>query len=204
MRLQPQRPLRQPAATAAVQATASAVLHYGANFARVAYSSCCGGHTEASADAWGGLPVPYLAGVACNWCTASPNFRWTRTIELDDLAARLGPDIPPGVHVQDVRIAQRDGSGRAREAEIVTAQGSTFVTGGAFRRAVGLRELPSLLITRLDRDPSANAIVAQGAGLGHGVGLCQWGARGMALEGRTAAEILALYFPTTTLARLDR
>ncbi len=47
----------------AVDSTAGQVLHYGANFAQVAYSSCCGGHTEASSDAWGGAPFPYLEGV---------------------------------------------------------------------------------------------------------------------------------------------
>ncbi|MBV9699568.1 MAG: SpoIID/LytB domain-containing protein [Candidatus Eremiobacteraeota bacterium] len=193
-----------PAATAAVRATPSTVLKYGSNFARVAYSSCCGGHTEASDDAWGGAPVPYLGGVACDWCAASPNFRWSRTIALDDLATRLAADVPPAAQVRDVKVAARDASGRARAVEIVTPQGSTFVPGTTFRRALGSRELPSLLISEIERDPSADQVTALGGGLGHGVGLCQWGARGMALAARGATEILAAYFPTTTLARLDR
>lgn len=193
-----------PAATAAVRATASTVLKYGSNFARIAYSSCCGGHTEAADDAWGGRPVPYLGGVPCVWCADSPNFRWNRTIELSDLSTRLGSDVPPASQVQDVKVGTRDPSGRARTVEIVTPQGNTFVAGSAFRRAVGSRALPSLLISQLERDPAATQVTALGGGLGHGVGLCQWGARGMALAARSATEILAAYFPTTTLARLDR
>ncbi len=193
-----------PEATAAVQATASTVLKYRANFARVAYSSCCGGHTEASSDAWGGLPIPYLGGVACAWCVQSPNYRWTRTLEMGELSSRLATDAIALGPVQEVRIAQRDRSGRVRQVEIIAQQGSTLLSGGALRRAIGTRELPSLLILQLQRDPTGNEMLAQGGGLGHGVGLCQWGARGMALAGRSAVDILSYYFPTTTLANSDR
>ncbi|MBV9232714.1 MAG: SpoIID/LytB domain-containing protein [Candidatus Eremiobacteraeota bacterium] len=190
--------------TDAVRTTAATVLKYGNNFARIAYSSCCGGHTEGSADAWGGPSLPYLAGVPCTWCDASPNFRWTRVFALGELGAQLSDGMPPGTQVQDLRVAQRDASGRARQVELVTTEGSAFVAASALRRAVGFRELPSLLILQFQRDPNADRIGAQGGGLGHGVGLCQWGARGLALQGRTAVEILGLYFPATSVAHLDR
>ena len=57
----------------------------------------------------------------------------------------------------------------------------------------------SLLITALHADAASGQILIDGAGLGHGVGMCQWGAQGMALGGRRAEEILALYFPGTQI-----
>ncbi|HEV3195456.1 MAG TPA: SpoIID/LytB domain-containing protein [Candidatus Cybelea sp.] len=191
-----------PAGTAAVNATAGQVLKYGNAFALVAYSSCCGGHTEASSDAWGAAPIPYLQGVVCTWCSASPNYRWVTTLVVDAIAGRLSAQLAPLGELQDVRIATRDPSGRARAFELVTERGTTFVQGGIFRRAVGVRVLPSLLVTRLERGPNAPEILVEGGGLGHGVGVCQWGARGMALDARTPSEILAYYLPGAVVSNL--
>jgi stage II sporulation protein D len=180
---------------AAVDATAGQVLRFGSAFASVAYSSCCGGHTESSADAWGAAPVPYLLGVACPWCMASPNYRWNSVLPFDAIERSFGDQLGPFGPLQDVRIAETDLSGRARTFELVAARGSLPVKGSAFRLGVGPRVVRSLLIARLTQ---ANASIAiEGGGLGHGVGMCQWGARGMALAGRTASDILTFYFPGT-------
>lgn len=181
------------AATAAVNATAGQVLHYEGRFARIAYSSCCGGHTEAAADAWGGTPVPYLGGVTCTWCAESPNYRWMRTTNLAVFGA-----------VRDLRITDRDPSGRARAFQLVMDGGDTFVAAAALRRSLGTRVLPSLLVSKIDREPATQSFSIEGGGLGHGVGLCQWGARGMADHGRVAPEIAAFYFPGTIIDSLDR
>jgi stage II sporulation protein D len=191
-----------PAGTAAADATSGQVLKYGSAFATVAYSSCCGGHTESSSDAWGAAPIPYLEGVVCTSCSASPNYRWSTTLALEQIASRLSTSLGPIGALQDVRVTERDPSGRARGFELVADGGSSTVPGAAFRRAVGSRVLPSLLIERLERDAAAGQISVAGGGLGHGVGLCQWGARGMALDGRAAPEIVTYYFPGAVLAHL--
>lgn len=193
-----------PSGTAAVNASAGRVLKFASRFARIAYSSCCGGHTEASSDAWGGEPLPYLQGVICTTCTDSPNYRWTTTIGLDDLAMRFSVALAPLGEITDVRITQRDFSGRARGFELSAQRGSTIVAGTAFRRGVGTRVLPSLLVTKLQHVPYAPSLALEGGGLGHGVGLCQWGARGMALAGSAASEILGYYLPGATIDNLDR
>lgn len=188
-----------PSGNAAVAATSGAVLWYQNAFARVAYSSCCGGHTESSSDAWGNAFVPYLGGVVCTSCGDSPNYRWDRSLDLATIASSLAAELPPGEQLDDVRISTRDASGRARALELVTGRSSTSVAGSAFRRAVGTRVLPSLLLTGMQRSPDGRALMVQGGGLGHGVGLCQWGARGMARSGSTAAQITSYYFPGTVL-----
>ncbi len=192
-----------PGGTAAVAATAGQVLNYGNGFASVAYSSCCGGHTESSSDAWGNAPIPYLTGVVCTWCSASPNYRWSTILSLEQIASRLSTNVAPFGQLQDVRITDRDPSGRARAFALVAERGSSTVQGSAFRRAIGSRVLPSLLIERFQRDGDAAQLAIDGAGLGHGVGLCQWGARGMALAGSSAQQILAYYFPGAAVTHLE-
>jgi len=192
-----------PGGIAAVDATQGSVLAFGSGFASVAYSSCCGGHTESSADAWGNAALPYLSGVVCPWCSDSPNYRWQRSLAFDTLGERLGRALPPRARVQDLRIDARDASGRARSIAIVTDLGDALVPGSLFRRSVGARVVPSLLIGSVAHAPEAGSALLEGTGLGHGVGLCQWGAHGMALAGRAMSEILSLYFPGTDIQHLS-
>lgn len=186
---------------AAVDATAGRVVHFGSGYAEVMYSSCCGGRTEDSSDVWGGAPFPYLAGVACAYCADSPNFRWQRTIDRIAVGSAFAQELEPYGALTAVRAGERDASGRVRTVELVGARGSAFVKGSAFRSRIGSRILPSLLITRIDATPGdPERLAVEGGGLGHGVGLCQWGARGYALAGGSARDILGLYFPGTIVA----
>jgi len=188
-----------PAGIAAVDATSRGVLSFGGAFAQVAYSSCCGGHTESSSDAWGKASPPYLGGVVCQWCMDSPNYRWTTSLGFDAIGASLATSLPAASRLSDLRVSERDGSGRARFFELVSDRGTVVVGGSAFRRAVGSRVLRSLLVTNIERAPDGSSVAIAGGGLGHGVGLCQWGARGMALANRRASDIFALYFPGTVV-----
>ncbi|HET9029171.1 MAG TPA: SpoIID/LytB domain-containing protein [Candidatus Aquilonibacter sp.] len=189
-----------PAAREAVDASAGQVLQFNGHFAQVMYSSCCGGHTEASSDAWGGAPFPYLGGVVCTYCTASPNYRWHRDLALSAITTAFASEIGAYGELTNVRTAATDASGRARTVELACERGSAFVKGSVFRARLGYRTIPSLLITKIDVSTEAPQRVAiEGGGLGHGVGLCQWGARGMALAGASADDILRFYFPGTTI-----
>ncbi|MNT63636.1 Amidase enhancer precursor [compost metagenome] len=68
----------------------------------------------------------------------------------------------------------------------------------ALGRELGWGLLKSMRFT-VRRD--GNAFVFEGHGLGHGVGLCQWGAKGQAEKGISYARILASYYPGTAIAR---
>jgi stage II sporulation protein D len=187
-----------PAGRNAVDATTGQVLRYASAFAQIMYSSCCGGRTEASSDAWGGAPFAYLAGVACPYCTASPEYRWQRAVDLGAIATAFSAELLPYGVLQSVRVGASDPSGRARTVELAAERGSAFVKGSTFRLRIGPRVIPSLLITKMDMAAEAPGRIAiEGGGLGHGVGLCQWGARGYALAGGSAHDILNLYFPGT-------
>jgi stage II sporulation protein D len=186
------------ATRAAVDATAGSVLRYGDAFAQILYSSCCGGRTEASSDAWGGAPLPYLGGVVCTTCTDSPYYRWTRTLSFADLASRLRTELSGGMPT-GLRIASTDRSGRARSIAIQTTDGSYELKGSTFRLRAGSRALPSLLLTRVTTSAAGDGVTIEGGGLGHGVGLCQWGSHGLALQGASLSQILNFYFPGTEI-----
>lgn len=193
-----------PAGRAAVDATAGTIVRYGSALADVAYSSCCGGRTEAASDAWGGAPLPYLGGVACPYCTASPEYRWSSDIGFDAIADAFAERLEPFGALHDVRMGPRDASGRVRSVSLVTASGSFDVRASDFRFAVGPQLVRSLLVfaSRVDGpvEPATAAVLhVDGGGSGHGVGLCQWGARGLAIAGGNVAQTTSFYFPGTTL-----
>lgn len=189
-----------PAGRAAVDATAGQVIKYNNAYAQIAYSSCCGGHTESSAEAWtGGAVLPYLGGVPCTYCSSSPYYRWQTTIALDDVTRACGQRLDAVGSLQNVRVSSVDASGRARGFDLVCERGTVTIKGATFRLLVGSHALRSLLVTSVRQAPSPPSLWFEGAGLGHGVGLCQWGARGLAQQGRSAADIAAWYFPGTVI-----
>jgi stage II sporulation protein D len=187
-----------PAGRAAVDATAGQALLYGTSYANVVYSSCCGGHTESASDAWGGPPVPYMRGVACPYCTQSPMYRWSVDVALDVVAEALHGASAGLDPLESLSLGDRDASGRVRSFTLLFGDGSSSISGNDLRLALGA-QLPSLLIFALTTD-NGGTVRIDGGGDGHGVGLCQWGARGIALAGGSVAATLAFYFPGTKIA----
>ena len=186
----------------AVDATRGTVLRYGGGFASISYSSCCGGHTESNADAWGGKPLPYCKGVPCTYCSQSPWYSWSKTIEMAQLERALQAQLSAAGPIAGVQLQQPDESGRPRTWTFVGSDGTIEVNAKDVRRTLGSRVLPSLLVRSVAIEAAADggSMTVEGGGLGHGVGLCQWGARGMALAGAQSRAILAYYFPGTITA----
>ncbi len=196
-----------PASTAAVRATSGLVLRFERGFAQIEYSSCCGGYSESSADAWGAAPIPYLVAHPCPYCTASPNYRWKADLSGAHLTAVAGRIAPQIGTLQNVGLIDFDRSGRVRSAELSGTARTERISAMRFRIDVGARLLPSLLVRRQQELPPTGTqafagLHIEGRGLGHGVGLCQWGARGYALAGGSAQEILSFYFVGTSIGRI--
>ena len=188
-----------PAASSAVQATAGQVLGYAGGPATVFYSACCGGHTADVAALWGHAAIPYLRGVADPYCTPAPDYRWTRAVGVDRVLASLGERT--GGTLTGASLGAVDDSGRP---DVVTLVGTRAVTLSIeeFRRTVGYEFVRSTWVrtVRVDATQAAPQMVIEGSGRGHGVGLCQWGARFCATAGASARQILAFYFPGTTVS----
>lgn len=123
---------------------------------------------------------------------------WTRRFTAAELGAKLrerdgtcGAADPMGV-----AVTARGASGRARTVAIATANGTLTLSGLEIRFALGLPENLFNVVAGMDGDGD-RVFTFYGRGWGHGVGLCQTGAFGMALAGRTYREILAHYYPGT-------
>jgi stage II sporulation protein D len=190
-----------PSTTAAVDATRGKTLQYLGGPATVFYSACCGGHTADAALFWGHSTLPYLRGVADPYCTACPDYRWQRTLPGPRAQAGLA-DRLHAVAV-DAVLAPPDATGRPPLVTFRSADGgSADVTVSDLRRRWGADVVRSLWLQRIafDATQAAGSVAIEGSGRGHGVGLCQWGARGMALAGADAFAILGQYFPGTAVS----
>lgn len=101
----------------------------------------------------------------------------------------------------DLRVVRRGASGRIVELAVVGSKASTVVKGFDVRNLLDLRE--SLTVIELQRDKAGHisSAVFAGKGWGHGVGLCQVGAYGMAMRGSDYKDILSHYYPGTALSK---
>jgi stage II sporulation protein D len=181
----------------AAESTRGEVLSYRGALARAVYHSTCGGRTETAKDAWGS-GVPYLRSLACDDCLESPSRRWDFRMTAKEgrrVALSLGVRADGGLRID---IAGRSSTGRASRILLASGKVSREVSAAAFRRAVGYARIKSL---KMEIVPVGTGWVFTGHGYGHGVGMCQWGADGMARNGKTYREILARYYPDTALAR---
>jgi len=193
--------------TAASNATSGQTLMFGSGPADVWYHSACGGHTAASVEITGVDAPPYLRGCADDgadghaYCAQSPYYSWRNTLDASALARVAGIDHSS---VSSVSVVDRWDDGRARSIRIAVADGTDRVMDGHdfYQRAgavLGYKVVPSALFDLAAGSGAGSSYVISGHGVGHGVGMCQWGAQGRALAGQTAAQILASYFPGTTL-----
>jgi len=206
---------------AAVQATAGMVLTYEHALIVPFFHSTCGGRTATPEEAFVAVrPLPYLRSIrdtrrdGSAWCDGSPRFRWAvewegdalRDILRRTLPAALGVDAGAVTELRDVYVRRRGPSGRATDVRVKVAGGEIPVPAHAVRTVFQTPEGRPLGASAVEfaatHDGARLAhLTASGGGWGHGVGMCQWGAVGRARGGQHVEEILAAYFPGTSLAR---
>jgi stage II sporulation protein D len=207
--------------TRAVESTAGLVLKYDGRLVNAPYHSTCGGTTAEAPEVWPTSGEPYLRRVSDRvpdtdrfYCDISPRFRWTREMAGDRLDAAVArylreyarvPSRGPG-RVRAVSVVSRTPSGRVESLEIATGRGGPYTIRGNDARFV-LRSAGGEILNSpwfaiesaaVEGDHLARVTV-RGAGYGHGVGMCQWGAIGRARAGQDFRTILATYFPGTTV-----
>ena len=215
-----------PRTTKAVEATRGIVmLRDGGGMVDVRYSASCGGHTEDNDAIWGGPADPSLRGRADDpkasmskvtddnldafldggkdaWCNqgklAKTRFRWTEKLRADDLTARVSVEYPEIGRIKAISAKQRGVSGRIGVLVIKGDKASVEVTGDLHIR----RLLGGLKSTLFEVAREGDSFVFRGAGFGHGVGMCQMGAIGMASAGKAHDKILGHYYRGTHLHRL--
>ena len=211
-----------PQAWDAVRATAGQVIVYRGELIDAYFHSTCGYRTAGVEEAFkSGASRPYLRPVSDEigggryYCDLSPRFRWREEWDGSKLRAILSRTLPAVMNVggdglqpiADIEVSRTTPSGRVGELRIVFPRGDVRVPGPDVRnvlrpetdRALGSQAF-QLYVTR--EGGRVTRLVAAGAGWGHGVGFCQWGAVGRARAGQDYRRILTAYFPGTTVARL--
>lgn len=167
------------------------------------FSASCGGMTADIHTLWGVAPKSYLRGTRDENCAGTPNSSWTDVIPADKLAAALqsDPRSAVGSRIDEVRILKRDATGRAELMEL-SGIGRRTLRGWDFKIIVG-RYLGWNILksSRFEVSRAGPNFVFRGSGFGHGLGLCQEGAHVMAANGIGYRQILARYFPGTSLRK---
>jgi stage II sporulation protein D len=215
----------RPLATRCIEQTRGKVALYDGMPIRANYCSTCGGVSAEVWEAWPAAALPYLESRrdgrrGSENCGSSPQYRWRERWseeEFLDNIEHFGPALkvrlPAGGlgDLVDVRADARSRSGRVWRLLVRTTTGDVVIPSYAIRGTLRRGGAPGAILRstlfKIDvrRHPTtgrAMEVVASGAGSGHGVGLCQTGALGMARAGARAEEILEQYYPHIALERL--
>jgi len=184
----------------AARKTEGQVLTHNGNVFRAYYHSCCGGHTEACGVVWDDYrTIPPLAGKPCIYCKHSKHFNWTSTLKKSTIERKLrrkGKDV--GV-VREVVFTDANGDGHKDKVTIKGSRRTRTMMGNDFRLDMGSTELKSL---NFKAEVTDEGYKLTGHGWGHGVGMCQYGAYGMAVQLHNYERILEYYYPQAKLTKV--
>jgi stage II sporulation protein D len=171
----------------AVSDTAGEVIKYRGEIIDALYHSCCGGKTSNSKEVFG-FERPYLVSVECECRGECPYGKgWSHKIRLPKLSSILGLQGIESVYEENERVIIKSGK-----------KISVF-SKNSFREKIGFQVLKS---SNFHIRMSKDEVLIEGIGFGHGVGLCQYGAKKMAEEGKNYREILYHYFKGTTIEKI--
>ena len=194
---------RPPAASAAWEAareTAGQILLWEGDLFPTFYHTESGGWTEDPRTVFAARNMPALRPVRCEFSTGAPHYYWNLDVRLADLGDTLRRGQIDVGAVTAIEVSERTPSLRAAWITVHGTRSSVRLRGNEFRRMLGYDRFKSTLFAvALDGQWARFS----GRGYGHGVGLCQWGAKGMAEQGYQATRILEHYYPGSTLGALD-
>jgi SpoIID/LytB domain protein len=195
------------------------------------YSANCGGHSSANQNIWTSNANPHLQGISDRidgksidltdekivrdyilnppncWCgiqgvEGANKFRWRKTIS-GNAWKKVETELGIG-RIKSLNEFTRDVSGRIIKIKMAGKAGEkTVMKELSIRRLFGnLKSSCFIVDLKKDADGFIVSATFQGAGWGHGVGMCQTGAQSMAYKGKTFEEILRHYFPGAQLKKL--
>jgi stage II sporulation protein D len=210
---------KSPLAEKAIQESFGLILqNEQANLKKIQYHSTCGGifHTGYLHNS----PVSNVEiindfSTADFNCLVSPLYRWfskvtieeilDNLIRLDYLPANMKPSLKENGFEMTIEIISRNASGRVEEMSIQIANELVKLNGWQIRQVFSDKQqkpLPSTLFLLKSSPTEKKQLYIIGAGYGHGRGMCQWGAIGQSLNGKSFMEILNFYYPGLLLNKI--
>lgn len=172
----------------AVNSTKGVYLTYNGNYIEAVYHSTSNGRTEDSSNVWGNS-FPYLVSVDSVYDNSNPSFSISKTFSYSELSGKLGFSVDSS---SEFNILGQTSGGRVSSISI---DGVEF-SGVSFRSMLGLRS------TDFDISKTNDGVVITTRGYGHGVGMSQYGANGMAKAGYSYRDILLHYYPGVVIEHL--
>ena len=184
--------------------TAGLICTYRGRIFSPYYSAVCGGRTTAGYHVFK-QASPTLQSVTCHWCRDAKRYRWSVKVPLRDanelLRKYLSARNLPFGNLRSVRAVRQPFGSKPPEFDISDGSHLYRITSKQIRAAVSTSRLPSpyfeIRFTGTD-------MVFHGRGHGHAVGLCQWGAAGLAKNGRNAEQIIRYYYRGVALTRMTK
>jgi stage II sporulation protein D len=165
----------------AIKETQGQILTYNGKPITATFFSTSNGYTENSEDYWE-AEFPYLKSVSSPWDKESPKFYNKMVVDAADFEKKLGVSLSSGTTIGTV--IERTSGNRVGVVEI----GGKKLTGKQIREKLGLKS------SDFNWERQGNQIVITTKGYGHGVGMSQYGANGMAREGKNYEDIVKYYY----------
>ena len=172
----------------AVLDTKGLYLSYNNDYVDAVYHSTSNGNTEDAVYVWGNS-VPYLKSVSSEYDNTNQNYNNTITLTYNEISNKLKNSIDNNTKFN---IISRTSSNRVKEIEI---NGKTY-SGVEFRKLLNLRSADFSI-----ENNGANVVISTN-GYGHGVGMSQYGANGMANNGGNYRDILLHYYTGVSIKNI--
>lgn len=166
------------------------------------YSAVCGGQTT-NGQAVFKDAIDVVRSVPCEWCRESPHYRWTAEISREEFQKRVLDQKFDRSRQFRIRAVKEHGlseEGGIPEFEIDDGKVHQTISGIQLREKLPTGTLASPHF-RIELD--SQKVRFEGRGHGHGVGFCQWGAKGQAESGRSDRDIVRYYYPGAQIAKLN-
>ena len=163
------------------------------------FHSTCGGATIGNNYVWNGAGLDYLKGTKCGYCGKSPHFKWEQKISLDEITKAVRVKYKNIDKITRISFIKKEG--RVIEVKISYSNGSMRMSGNDFRLMFPPQLIKSLYFIS---EKNETGLLLKGHGYGHGVGMCQWGARGMAESGLGYKDILSHYYKSVKVAKINK
>lgn len=188
----------------AVLQTRGEVLTYRNQLIQAVYFSSSGGHTADNDAVWQSGALPYLRGKPDPYDTASPYGEWRSEVSRPRLLAALSATY--GFVVAGFHLGDRGPDDRVQTIDLLRPDDSRYTIRANDFRMLVLREFGSnaMRSTIFTARRTGDTYVFEGRGNGHGVGLSQWGAHALALQGKTYREIIDFYYTGVALTQIEK
>ena len=164
------------------------------------FHSTCGGQTVDSSLVFPKHDITPLSGRPCKNCQSSSVYRWKNVFSRKQVVGKLAEGLERPIDaLERIEVLERSG-GRVVKIQVVVDGQAFTLSGPQFRGFIGYdrKALPS---TAFEVQLEGERVIFAGRGWGHGVGMCQFGAKGMADRGDAGSDIVRFYYPGADLIK---